>query len=204
MPKPAEATVFGAAEGQLDIAVVRRLVEDAGVTVGPIHGGKGKPHLLSRLNGYNAAAAHDRWLVMVDLNGDADCAPQARNRWLPGGPSPHMCVRIAVRQVESWLMGDQERLANFLGVARNRVPAQPETVAEPKALMVNIAARSRRRDICADMCPRPESGRAIGPAYTSRLIEYVADGRSGWRPPVAAESSPSLARALRCLGRLLA
>lgn len=198
------SAVLGAVEGDLDKAVLQRLIEDAGAVVGPIHGGKGKQHLLSRLNGYNAAAAHDPWLVMVDLNGEADCAPQARDKWLPAGPSQHMCFRIAVKAVEAWLMGDQERLANFLGVARKNFPAQPESIANPKALMVQLAARSRSRDMRADMCPRPESGRAVGPAYTSRLVEYATDGMSGWRPSVAAESSPSLAGALKCLSRLLA
>src|SRR3989304_3838659 len=99
MPKPAGLAVSGAAEGPLDQVVLRRLVEDAGAAVGSIYGGKGKPHLLGRLARYNAAGAHNPWLVMVDLNGDADCAPQARDKWLPAGPSQHMCFRIAVKAV---------------------------------------------------------------------------------------------------------
>jgi hypothetical protein len=54
------------------------------------------------------------------------------------------------------------------------------------------------------MVPRPESGRQIGPAYTSRLIQFVEDTQAGWRPEVAAAVSDSLARCLRSLGRLIA
>lgn len=69
--------------------------------------------------------------------------------------------------------------------------------------MVEMARRSRRRDIREDMVPRPGSGRTEGPAYTSRLIEFVADVDHGWRPDVAALSSDSMDRCLQCLRRLV-
>jgi hypothetical protein len=50
------------------------------------------------------------------------------------------------------------------------------------------------------MIPREGSGRAVGPAYTSRLIEYV---ETAWRPREAAQRSESLRRALVCLERLV-
>jgi hypothetical protein len=53
-----------------------------------------------------------------------------------------------------------------------------------------------RLDIREDMLPRRGSGRPIGPAYTSRMIEFV---ENNWRPEVAARSSDSLRR---CLVRL--
>ena len=68
---------------------------------------------------------------------------------------------------------------------------QVELLADPKLTLVNIARTSRRRDIRADMVPREGSGRAVGPAYTSRVIEY---SQGPWRPHVAARYSDSLAR----------
>jgi hypothetical protein len=65
--------------------------------------------------------------------------------------------------------------------------------------MIRLARSSTRKAIRADMVPREESRRAVGPAYASRMIEFASDH---WRPSVAAACSDSLARAIRCLQRL--
>ena len=135
----------------------------------------------------------------IDLDREADCAPPLCEAWLPA-PAPHLCFRVAVRAIEAWLMADAETLVSFLGVARSRVPRDPENVAHPKQAMVELARRSRRRAIREDMVPREGSGRQVGPAYSSRLMEYAG---SRWRPEVAAQHSASLQRAIACLEILI-
>ena len=103
-----------------------------------------------------------------------------------------------MREVEAWLLGDGERIAEFLGLHVSRIPSQPELLDDPKLTIVNLARRSRRRDIRTDMVPSPESGRQVGPAYTSRLVEFV----SHWRPDAASERCKSLSRAMACLVRI--
>ena len=184
-----------AVEGLIDEAVVRRLAKHVGMEVGPVHGKNGKGHLRQRIAGYNNAARISPWIVLVDLNRDAECAPPLRDAWLHQ-PATNMCFRVAVREVESWLLADRGRLARFLRVPISRVPTTPEAIEDPKRALVELAARSRRRDIREDMVPRPGSGRTVGPAYASRLIEFVG---THWNPEVAAGSSDSLRR---CLLRL--
>jgi hypothetical protein len=196
-------TVAGAVEGLVDEAVLKRLIEHVGAVPGPVHGRRGKDHLRSRVGGYNQASRFGRWLVLVDLDGDADCAPPFVRDWLPQ-PAPGMCLRVAVRKVEAWLLADRDRLARFLGVKTATVPVGPEALSDPKGKMVELARWSRRREIREDMVPRRGSGRAVGPAYTSRMIEFVLDPDRGWRPSVAAISADSLARCIRCLRQLAA
>jgi hypothetical protein len=190
--------ITGAVEGDADEAVFRRLIEYCGGAIGGIHGKKGKAFLLDRLTSYNHAAQFSPWVVLVDLDRDDDCAPPFRVRWLPK-PAPHMCFRIVVRAVEAWLMADRERLSRFLGVRVSRLPRDPESESDPMRKLVQLAEQSRFGAIREDMVPRSRSGRAVGPAYTSRLIEFVVDAESGWRPEVAAHHSESLRR---CVGRL--
>ena len=200
MPETLQPTILTAAvEGLVDEAVVRRLVEHAGGTAGTVYGRRGKPHLRKKIAGYNCAAHYSPWCVLVDLDADADCAPTLRNEWLPA-VAPQLCFRVVVRAVEAWLLADEETLARFLSVARPRIPADPEQLPDPKAFMIDIARRSRRRAVRKDMVPRRGSGRREGPAYTSRLMEF-AD--TAWRPEVAAQRSDSLGRAIRCLRRLV-
>lgn len=200
MAIPDPIVISGAVEGLLDETVFRCLVEHVGAIPGPVYGKMGKQRLLQRVDGYNLAARQSPWLVLVDLNGDMDCAPPFRQRWLPN-PAPYMCFRVTIREIEAWLMADRERLARFLGVGVSSVPQNPEMLDEPKLTMVDLARRSRRRGIREDMVPRPGSGRKIGPAYTARLIEFVTSAR-GWRPAVAAQFSESLDRCLRRLREL--
>ncbi len=191
-------TVSAAVEGSLDEAVVDRLIRHVGGHPGTVYGKNGKPFLKDRIGGYNNAAHHAPWVVLVDLDLEGKCAPSVRDAWLQH-PAPQMCFRVVVRAIKAWLMADAERLAAFLGVARNKMPADPEGLNHPKRTMVNLARRSRRRDVRQDMVPRQRSGRAEGPAYTSRLIEYATDC---WRPEVAALRADSLRRTVACLQRL--
>lgn len=194
--------ISGAVEGIVDEAVFRRIVRTARGEPGPVYGKTGKRQLLDRLHGYNNAARFSPWLVLVDLDHDADCTPPFKTAALPA-PATQMCFRVAVREIEAWLLADHERIAEFLDVNARWLPLDPETEADPKQVIVNLARRSRSRDIHRDLVPRVGSGRSEGPAYSSRLIEFVSDKTYGWRPTVAARSSDSLARCLRSLRRLV-
>lgn len=195
MPPANPVVVTAAVEGLVEEAVLGRLVSHVGALLGPVHGKNGKDHLQRGLRGYNAAAQRSRWVVLVDLNQQQECAPPLRAQWLPQ-PARLMCFRVVVREIESWLLADRERIAHFLGISAAHVPAEPENIADPKQAMVELAKRSRRRDIQEDMVPRPRSGREVGPAYTSRLLEFV---ENQWRPDVAAQRAASLRR---CVARL--
>ena len=186
-----------AVEGDLDAAVAHRLVQDAGASVAVVHGRSGKNRLLQQLAGFNAAAAHNPWLVLIDLNSDHECAPPAIARWLPE-PADLMCFRAAVREAEAWLLADRSAFARFLGVSAALLPHHPEAEPDPKGLVVQVARRSRSRIIREALVPSPGSRRAIGPGYTGRLIEFV---QTPWLPTRAAERSDSLAR---CLSRVKA
>jgi hypothetical protein len=194
--------VSAAVEGLVDEAVAKRIITEAGAIPGPVYGKNGKAGLRDRIAGYNKAAAHVPWLVMIDLDQEEDCAPDLRRAWLPV-PAARLCFRIAVHEVEAWLLADRENLARFLSIPVGRVPTNPESILNPKEEMVRLAGLSKSRDIRQDMCPRPGSGRSVGPAYSSRLIEFVAVSANRWRPAVAQTRSDSLRRALACLRGLV-
>jgi hypothetical protein len=198
MSAVAPIVISSAVEGVVDEAVVKHLIVWAGAEIGPIYGKRGKPLLRQKVNGYNNAARYHPWIVIVDLNREAECPPPLKRIWLPN-PEPFMCFRIAVREIEAWLLADRERFASFFRVRLSDVPAKPELLDDPKEAVVELSRRSRSRDIRLDMVPRPGSGRKIGPAYVSRLIEFISDPERGWRPERAARSSHSLSR---CLDRV--
>ncbi len=193
MPDQIAPVITAAVEGNLDEVVIRRLIDDAGGVLGSVYGRKGKNYLRNKINAFNHAAKFRPWIVLVDLDQDADCAPRLRQEWVER-PNAGMLFRVAVREVESWLLGDRDRLAKFLHVNRDRISANPEDLPYVKRTMVELARSSQRRDIVEDLVPGPAAGRVVGPAYSSRLSEFVLDRTNGWRPSVAAQVCPSLYR----------
>jgi hypothetical protein len=150
-----------------------------------------------KLVAYNNAARHGLWLVLRDLDHDAPCAAALVHGLLPE-PARQMCFRIAVREVEAWLLADRPGIAALLQLPIDRVPPEPETLQDAKAELVALAHRSPNRLLRLEMVPAPQTTAKVGPGYTGRMIEFVA---GPWRPRVAALCSPSLASCLRSLER---
>jgi hypothetical protein len=194
--------ISGAVEGSVDEAVLRRLVREAGGTVGKVFGLRGKGHLLQQIGAYNHAARFSSWVVLMDFDSEIQCVPSYVSRVLPD-PSPRICFRLAVRAIESWLLADRERFAAFFSIGVARIPRNPDDLPDPKLALVNLARHSRRREVRENLVPRPESGRSVGPGYTSWITEYVQNATSGWRPPTASESSDSLVRCRACIRHLI-
>ena len=179
-----------AVEGDLDEIVLRHLVAEAGLALGTVYGKTGKSQLRDRIHDYNNAARFTPWIVLVDLDREADSACLMRRSWLPE-PAPNLMLRVAVRALEAWLLADGETISQYLGVLRNRVPHIPDNELDPKRSLVELARQSYKSQIRRDLVPRPGSGRAVGPAYSSRMAEFV---ESFWNPETAAQRSDSLRR----------
>ena len=131
-------TIGAAVEGAPDEAVA--LIDHSGGRIGKVYGKSGKPHLQKKIAGYNDAARYGPWFVLVDLDNDADCAPPLRDAWLP---APGLCFRIAVHEVEAWLMADPETLASYLDVPWNRITGDPESLDDPKGEIWRVVRANR-------------------------------------------------------------
>lgn len=187
-----------AVEGPVDEAVIGRVFNYVGVAVGNVYGHKGRKYLKQKIAAFNHAARLHPWLVVVDLDVD-QCPPALCAEWLPA-PSEGMALRVAVHQIESWLLADREMISDFLGVPLSRIPFQPERIPDSKQIMVQLARASRRREIRDDMVPREGSPKKEGRAYAARLIEYA---NSRWRVEVAKDNAESLHRCINAVERLL-
>lgn len=198
MPEPVRLTV--AVEGILDEAVLRRLTAGTVVTIGDAYVKRGNRPLRAKISGYNNAAHRTIWVVLTDLDHGYDCAPALLAAWLPA-PAEGMNLRVAVRSIEAWFLADRSGIADFLGIPMARVPADPDSVHDPKGLMVDLARGSRRRAVRDALVPTSRSGRRTGPGYTGYLFDFV---ERLWDPRRAAALSPSLDRCQRRLRELTA
>lgn len=186
---PANAVV----EDLLSEIVLRRLAEHR-FAIGAVYGHEGVGYIAKRIGAFNHAARGGPWIVLADLDSNP-CAPGLIGRWLPNGPHPNLILRIAVREVEAWLLADAAAFAQTLGIPAHLVPLQPENLPDPKRTLVDTCRRSRRSELKRDVLPRHPSD-AQGPGYNSRIGQFV---QSAWRPEAARAAAPSLDRAMRAI-----
>lgn len=197
-----------AAEDELSEAVLRRmllLVQSPVEVVASLpvkkgwqkEGGKnGYGYIRKQLPAFNAASAKMPHIVLLDLD-DRAC-PQAMIRdWLESKPhSPQLLVRVAVREVEAWLLADQQGMAEYLHIRAKCIPANPERLKDPKRFVVRLAARSRSKEIRESLAPAAGTRSRVGPYFTRSLIGFV---RNFWDLDEAVKHSESLARAVKSL-----
>jgi hypothetical protein len=181
-----------AVEDELSEKVLRRLLIDSGR---PFHvsfvinrGGYG--YLKSKMDGFNKSAKGLAFLVLTDLDKHA-CAPALIQEWISGPINANLIFRVAVREVEAWILGDRENFARFLGIAADQVPISPEALDDPKRTLVQLATKARKAEVRRRLIPRKNMSALQGPEYNSCLTEFVG---SAWDPLVSSLVCPSLAK----------
>lgn len=155
-------------------------------------GRRGIGYIQAKLRSLNQAATGLRIVAIADRDSTQNCPIQMIQTWIGGVRHPNLVVRMAEMEVESWIMADREAISVFLDVPLNRIPQMPDTVADPKRELVNIARLSRNKKMREEMCPAKGATSVVGPAYNSALEGFI---RTNWRPMYASRVSPSLRRA---------
>jgi hypothetical protein len=156
--------------------------------------GNGFGYIKSNINGFNQAAAATPFFILTDLD-NYSCPPELISDWLKHPPKPNFIFRIAIREIEAWLLADREGYSKFTGVSLANFPRNPELEINPKQTLINITRRSRKRSVREDIVPINENAQ-IGPNYNEQLMNYVA---SNWDIERAMNNSESLKRAYRYL-----
>jgi len=184
-----------AVEDVLSEVVVRRLIEtirpDLNISVVMRKNGRG--YLQSRARELNRTARAVPVLIVADLDRPIPCPPDLIDQWLSSPPAPLLLFRIAVMEIESWILADRNSFAEFLGVPSHRIPPNTDAIAQPKEFIVSLARKSRRRDIRDDLVPVPGATSTVGPAFNPRLADFVS---GSWNVEKAVRSSPSLRRSV--------
>lgn len=187
-------------EGDTDLPVVRKLAADAKLPIDLEIDAAGKGNIDRQISGWNDAALGGPWFVLRDLDSDAACAPA----WIAKRklkPATWMCFRLAVRELEAWLLADARGISEFLDVEERWVPANPDAERDPTQSLVALARRAGRGDRRRRLVPEQGSGTVVGKLYEDTIIEFATHH---WDLGRACKRSDSLRRAraaLRALGQ---
>lgn len=197
-----------AVEDDLSEEVLKRLLRESGKGWDvefsyppPVRGRPREPksgfgYLRANLPAFCRASKEVPHIVLVDLD-DAKCPPAKVREWFGGKRRPpNLIFRVAVREVEAWLLADFAGLMDYLHVHNARDVKASELVRYPKEAIVCYAAKSRVSEIRRDMLPFRRRLGAVGPGFTPLMRSFARDI---WDVDAAVGNCASLARALAAL-----
>ena len=186
-----------AVEDELSEAVLKVILNQSKrlYSIGTCYKKHGFGYLKSKIKSFNAAAKFVPFAVLTDLD-RTECPPLLVKEWLDFPKHGNLIFRIAVRQVESWLMAHRKKFAEFMGVNENLIPSKPDELENSKRKVIELASKSRIKEIREAIVPKRGSSANIGPDYNGKLIYFVY---SKWNPADASKNSQSLKKAMDCI-----
>ena len=155
---------------------------------------QGNAYLRRRTTELNRAAKGPPYVFMfTDLDSSKSCAPELIRSWVKVPLNPGFFLRVAVMEIESWILADRGGLAAFLSIPVGRIPSAPDDIPKPKEFLVSLA-RGSKKSLRDQLVPSKRAVTAkVGPEYNSRLSQFVRDD---WNLERAAVVSPSLKKTL--------
>lgn len=187
-------TLFLGIEDELSESIARKIIisELGDIVITPMRKG-GFGYLRTNIPNFCQIAQRSLVVVVTDLD-RVECAPAFVRDWTQNHVIPdRMLLRVAVREVEAWLLADRKNFSNFLGVAQNTIPMDVEETNDPKSLLVQLAKRSRKRKIRDELTPRRGVRASQGLGYNETLSQFVM---SRWDIEAAAENCNSLRKTI--------
>jgi len=189
-------------EDELCCAIADAMIAHSGVETGVqnriVAGGAGP--FRARIRPMNEVAMNVMPVLMIADADQATCAVTQRNTWLPANADRRLCMRLAVREAEAWVLADHEGFSDFANVSRALFPAQPETLDDPKRALLSIIKKCKRRELRDEMLPARGATSPVGLGYNVHMTAFV---RNRWSIDRALERAPSLARAIPRVAALL-
>ena len=185
--------VILAVEDELSEAVSRQILKRFNIEIWDTILGEGYTYLQQKAMEFNRSASGTAIFMLTDLDSAQNCPPRLIQSWIKGALNPQFFFRVAVMEVESWVMADRIGFAAFLSVPWHRIPSPTDDILNPKEFLVSLARRSRKRAIRDALVPGPGANFSVGIEYNTLLSEFV---REHWDLERAAAVSPSLKRTL--------
>ncbi len=187
--------VILAVEDTLSDAVSTKILEYCGLEIVNRIGFRGNSFLKQNARNLNRTARGlYNVFLLTDLDSPKNCPPKLIQSWVGAPLNSGFLFRVAVMEIESWIMADRRGIAEFLSVPLNRIPQNTDEIEKPKEFLVSLARRSRKRTLRRELAPAQGATTAkVGPLYNARFNEFV---RVHWNLERASDVSVSLKRTM--------
>ena len=166
--------------------------------------GRGCGPIFKRLDEYNETSkkSGEPVIVFIDLDSTL-CAPRLLDNLQKSHPikdrqPPNKFqIRIAVREVESWLLADKEGLETYFGISQKAIHPSPERLRDPKQELLNLIKGKAKAKFKRAMLPKGKG--TIGTGYNDYLVDFI---NTVWDSTRACANADSLVRAIKRIKQL--
>lgn len=190
-------TINLAVEDELSEVVLRTLIKQSkkNFHIGHIFRRSGYGYLKKNLLAFNSASKGTPFLLLTDLD-RGECAPSLIKGWCSHSLSQNFLFRVAVREVESWVLAHRSAFSEFFEIQEREVPTNTDLIADPKVFILKAAQKSRKRAIREAIVRISDGTLGIGPGYNSYLSQFVL---RYWKAERAIQHSDSLLRTIKAI-----
>jgi hypothetical protein len=150
---------------------------------------RGSGYIKKKIQAFNNAATYSNFLIITDLDQN-ECAPVFIDELLGNNKNKGLFLRIAVREIESWIIADRKNFSSYFSISVDKVSKNPESIIDPKKYIFQLAKKSRPRIIRTGIPPSDATAR-LGPEYNEILVRFVHER---WDFLEALQNSDSLRR----------
>jgi len=158
---------------------------------------RGNGKIKRQIKAYNKASQFGYYFVITDLD-DNECAPSLIKDWMPEQQNSQLLFRVAVREIESWLLADRANFASFFSISQQLIPLNPDNEKNPKQTVIALAKRSKKREIREAIVPIDDYVKT-GPRYNIKLQYFI---QNNWCIDSARKISRSLDKAIIALEKI--
>lgn len=185
-----------AVEDRLSEAVGHKLLVYFDMEPTTTIGNRGSDYLKKRARDLNRTAKGFPVFLLTDQDSPKRCPIEIMKGWLRAPCNEGFIFRIAVMEIESWIMADRQAFASFIGIDTNDISDNPDSIENPKEFMLDLVRKHGKRDLKNALLPSPGSTARVGPEYNPVMSRFVA---RQWDVRRAGSESPSLQRAISAL-----
>ena len=154
--------------------------------------GRGSGYLKTHLQAFIHSSRSTPFFVLLDSDNEG-CAKKMLDSLSLKAPPYNFILRIAVHEVESWILADYDNFLKVINVKSGHCPVNTDTIKQPKEYILNLARKSASSMIKKSLLPTKDGGALQGPGYNSVMVRFALEK---WDIFNASLRSESLKRAV--------
>ena len=140
--------VILAVEDTLSDAVSTKILEYFDLEIVQKIGFKGNSFLKENARNLNRTArGFYNVFLLTDLDSPKNCPPKLIQSWVGAPLNSGFLFRVAVMEIESWIMADRESIAKFLSVPLNRIPHKRRNRKTQRVSRVRLPRGAERENV---------------------------------------------------------
>ena len=145
-----------AVEDKLGEAVLLKILGSLGIEVSQSIGFQGKGYLQNKAQNLNQASLGFPVIMLTDQDLPEQCPPRLLQDWVKGTQHPNFFLRIAVMEIESWIMADRSGITDFLAIPLNRIPQDTDAIPNPRNTLFPRHERVEKQGYGKTLSQNPE------------------------------------------------